>query len=327
MMPIATGRSAEILGASEPIRRVKYLVHKLGASQIPVLLFGESGTGKEVAARAIYEVKKEGPFVPIDCGALPAHLVESELFGHERGAYTGAHAARSGLLQAANGGTAFFDEIGELPLETQVKLLRVLQEKVIRPVGSNRSQPCNFRILAATNRNLKEEVQKGRFRLDLYYRLDVVSLELPPLRKRRDDIPLLFEHFLKPYGCSYQPNLLDELSRYGWPGNVRELKNCVDRLVALACDQHLSAEDLPFRTPFGSGISASGDDGLYPELSPFSPAHRIPPGRQSRSLADAERDAIEQALAAAGGSRSAAAKSLRIGRTTLYRKLKEHAGP
>ncbi len=175
MIPATNSRLLKTIGNSEPSRRVARLVQQLGASQVPVLLYGETGVGKEVAARAIHNVRKQGSFVTIDCGALPTTLIESELFGYVRGAFTGALNARMGLLQKADGGTAFFDEIGELPLEAQVKLLRVLQQREVRPIGSNVSAPCTFRVIAATNKDLKEEVRCGRFRLDLYYRLDVVT--------------------------------------------------------------------------------------------------------------------------------------------------------
>src|SRR4051812_22870254 len=184
-----------LIGASDTATRLVGLLRKLGQSDVPVLLQGESGTGKELAARMIYDVRGRGEFVPIDCGSLPANLIESELFGHARGAFTGATNPRRGLLQEADGGTAFFDEIGELPLEGQAKLLRCLQQREIRPVGSDWPRSCVFRIVAATNRDLAEEIRQGRFRLDLYFRLNVVNVDLPPLRDRSADIPMLVRHF------------------------------------------------------------------------------------------------------------------------------------
>jgi transcriptional regulator with PAS, ATPase and Fis domain len=273
-----------------------------------VLVQGESGTGKELVARAIYGLRPEGPFVPIDCSAISANLVESELFGHERGAFTGAQSARKGLLEAADGGTAFFDEIGELPAEAQAKLLRVLQEQYVRPIGSNVSRPCRFRVIAATNRNLADEVERHNFRLDLYYRLNVLTLELPPLRERLGDIPILLEHFLRNTGEGYKygPGLLDILAAHHWPGNVRELKNCVARLITLTSDDYLHAEHLPF----------------FPRRTTLAEPRKKPAAREL-SMNSAERIAIGRAMEFSDGNTSEAAKALGISRTTLYRKRKQ----
>ncbi len=320
MIPATNSRLLKTIGNSEPSRRVARLVQQLGASQVPVLLYGETGVGKEVAARAIHNVRKQGSFVTIDCGALPTTLIESELFGYVRGAFTGALNARMGLLQKADGGTAFFDEIGELPLEAQVKLLRVLQQREVRPIGSNVSAPCTFRVIAATNKDLKEEVRCGRFRLDLYYRLDVVTLELPPLRERKDDIPPLIDHFLALNETTKKPlpGLIETILNHSWPGNIRELENCIARLVALSSDDWLHPHDLPF----GNGkrpLWYPKDDHSY--LGSAIPPPR-PIGHAPILMAEAERAAIERAMTAAGGRPTLAAKSLGIGRTTLYRKLR-----
>jgi len=317
-----------MFGTSASSLKAARLIKKLGNSRVPTLIFGETGTGKEVAARAIHEVRNQGAFVPIDCGALSANLVESELFGHERGAFTGALATRPGLLQMADGGTAFFDEVGELPLDTQAKLLRTLQQQEIRPVGSNRVKPCTFRILAATNRNLKDEVREGRFRLDLYYRLDVVTLELPPLRECKDDIPLLFNHFLTRTGSSARPapGLLEAILEHSWPGNIRELENCVARLVALSADAWLHIEDLRFAGHQLATHHPASSEWLkqVPAEPPEQDWTRMNVGPETFSMAQAERAAIRRALAGSKGSNSQAAKALGISRTTLYRKLKQY---
>jgi DNA-binding NtrC family response regulator len=306
----------------------------VGQSRVPVLIQGESGTGKELLARTIYAVKPQGEFVPIDCGSLSLALLESELFGHERGAFTGAVVQRIGLLQIASGGTAFFDEIGELPPEAQAKLLRVLQQKEIRPVGGNRSQACDFRIIAATNRDLAEEVRCGRFRLDLYFRLNVIRLQLPPLRERTTDIPCLIEHFLRKndYPHLLAQGVLDALMAHQWPGNVRELENCIERLATLSSDQFLHVEDLEFHSGLigvGSGSNPPSDtSGVTPKYDPL-PTTTGPEARtdadcgQQLSMESAERAAIQRALAVSHGSMSVAAKLLGIGRTTLYRRLQK----
>jgi transcriptional regulator with PAS, ATPase and Fis domain len=309
----AAPSSGLLIGNSAPLRRLLSLVEKVGNSRVGVLLQGESGTGKELVAEAIYNVRRRGLFVPIDCGALPANLVESELFGYERGAFTGASAPHDGLLRAADGGTAFFDEVGELPLEAQAKLLRVLQQQEIRPLGSTRSLPCEFRVIAATNRDLEQEVRAGRFRLDLYYRLNVVTIELPPLRDHKEDIPALVGHILQKLGYSQRvpDDVLAALNEHDWLGNVRELENCVARLATLTSDDSLHVCDLP---KYRSGSSTS-----RVEDSVLKPA-----GNRGRGLSmnDAERTAIERALASTNGRHADAARALGISRTTLYRRLK-----
>ena len=302
---------ARLVGSAPSLQRVMEIIERLGNSNVGVLVHGESGTGKELAARAIYNVRKRGPFIPIDCGALPGNLIESELFGYERGAFTGAAVSREGLLRAAAGGTAFFDEIGELPLDSQAKLLRVLQSQEIRPVGAVSAKPCSFRVIAATNRDLEQEVREGRFRLDLFYRLNVVTLTLPPLRDRLEDIPELVEHVLHKFGYPHRvpDELLSALRRHQWPGNVRELENCIARLATLSSDDALQLSDLPPHFHAASGAPSG----------PLELPLQAPSGT---SIADAEKAAIERALSAANGSQTDAARALGIGRTTLYRKLK-----
>jgi transcriptional regulator with PAS, ATPase and Fis domain len=296
-----------LIGQSESLHTLMGLIEKVGRSDVSVLLQGESGTGKELVARAIYGFRPEGQFVPIDCSSIPANLVESELFGHERGAFTGAQNSRKGLLETADGGTAFFDEIGELPGEAQGKLLRVLQQQELRPVGSNSSRPCSFRVIAATNRNLATEVEAHRFRLDLYYRLNVVTLELPPLRERLTDIPILIRYFLRNTGCEYKfgPGLMERMLHHAWPGNVRELKNCVARLITLTSDDYLHAEHLPF-----------------PAQAATEQAPRKKAVGCGLSMSSAEHVAISRAMEFTEGNTTRAAKALGISRTTLYRRRK-----
>jgi transcriptional regulator with PAS, ATPase and Fis domain len=298
------------------MRRLMELVEKVGKTRVGILLQGESGTGKEVVAEAIYHVRPQGPFVTIDCSALPTHLVESELFGYERGAFTGAAAPYDGLLRAADGGTAFFDEIGELPLGAQAKFLRVLQQQEVRPLGNTRSLPCTFRVIAATNRDLQEEVRQGRFRLDLYYRLNVVTIELPPLRERKEDISALVCHMLGRLGHprSVPDVLLAALIEHQWPGNVRELENCIARLVTLCSGDTLNVGDLPthWRRTLEAGSALPS--------APASPIEES--AERGLSMNEAERAAIERALVSTNGRHAEAARALGISRTTLYRRLK-----
>ncbi len=306
------------VGKSPQARHVNRQILQYSQSRWPVLILGETGTGKEVAARAIHHLNPRGPFVAIDCSAIVGPLMESELFGHVKGSFTGAVAQKTGLIEAAHGGTAFLDEIGELPLDMQVKLLRVLQEKEFRPVGSLLSRHSDFRAIAATNRDLAQEVDHGRFRRDLYYRLNVVSLRLPALRDRREDIPLLIEHFLARHGGTHQltAETLETMVAYSWPGNVRELENCIHRLLATGPGPLVQTHDLPSAlqnfarqveagAAGGVNVAASGLDGVLP-------------------LAEVERRAILNALRVTKGDRATAAQLLGIGRTTLYRKLKEY---
>src|SRR3984957_17553102 len=236
-----------LVGQSPRIRNVLRMVEKLGRCRWPVLLLGETGTGKEVVARSIHKVQPVGPFVTIDCSSMVGPLMESELFGHVKGAFTGAATNKTGLIEAANGGTAFFDEIGELPLDLQAKLLRVLQEKEFRPLGSLTTRRSDFRVIAATNRDLTKEVEKGTFRRDLFFRLNVINIRLAPLRDRKEDIPELIAHFLTRVGGNYTitAEALEIMLSYDWPGNVRELENCIQHMVAINSGPLLHAADLP----------------------------------------------------------------------------------
>ena len=328
----ADGRRV-LVGRSQQIDKIRRQIDKAGQTNAPVLLLGESGTGKEVVARLIHEAGPGGPFVPIDCGSLVGTLMESELFGHARGAFTGAVEARRGLIEAANGGTAFFDEIGDLPLEMQVKLLRLLQEREYRPVGSLAWHKVNIRVLAATHRDLKEEVAARRFRQDLFYRLNVVAIHLPPLRERKEDIPLLTEHFLrvlmKPYSLTHEAAAA--LQAYDWPGNVRELRNAIDRMTAMNSGPLLHVGDLPSfvqnhleaSRPQCLSLAAAAANG-----HPLAVSSRISPEAQPvaavLSLLEIEKRAILNALSYTKGDLVTAAYLLGIGRTTLYRKLKEY---
>lgn len=302
----------EFVGTSEAMQQVYQMILRVSGKRHPVLILGESGTGKELVARAIHNFgpMKDKPFVPVDCGALTPNLIESELFGHVRGAFTGAAQARTGLLAAAGGGTVFLDEIGELPIELQAKLLRALQEREIRPLGSNEAVPLSARVVAATNRDLQAAVDKGTFRQDLFFRLNVVSIVAPALRERKVDIPALAQHFIERHGgaaegiAGFAPEAMDRMMSYAWPGNVRELENCVQRAIALGSGPMLQLKDLP---PVMLGTIKS-------QAQPGEP----------HTLEDLERRAIVNALETAGGDRIRAAKLLGIGKTTIYRKLKEY---
>jgi two-component system response regulator HydG len=309
---LATHRGlGEMVGMSEPMQQLYRVLMKIAPKHHPVLITGESGTGKELIARALHAhgPNSGNPFVPVDCGALSAHLIESELFGHVRGAFTGATQDREGLLGAAQQGTLFFDEIAELPLELQTKLLRALQEREFRPVGGNRRVALRARILAATNRNLEEEIQKGAFREDLFFRLNVLTAAAPPLRERKSDIPLLAQFFIDRDGTAADPvtgtgpDALELLQRYDWPGNVRELENYVHRALAVSAGPLIEPCDLPVR------LCAM-------------PVKSV--RRDFTQLEEIERDAIAKTLEATGGDRVRAAKLLGIGKTTIYRKLKEY---
>jgi len=316
------------VGASPRIVQLRSQIEKLGARRTPVLIQGESGTGKEVAARSIFNAAPRGQFVPIDCGSLVGTMMESELFGHVRGAFTGAVESKRGLIEHANGGTAFFDEIGELPLELQGKLLRVLQEHELRPVGSLQRIRIDVRILAATNRDLEAEVAAGRFREDLFHRLNVVRLTIPPLRERKEDIPLLIERFLSmaapPMTLSYEAS--EAIMEYDWPGNIRELMNCVERMMSFNSGPLLQFDDLP--TPVANYSRTQNELGLVATVVAGAGARTITPAampaRSIVPLQELEKRAIQNALVHTRGDRTTAAQLLGIGRTTLYRKLKEY---
>jgi transcriptional regulator with PAS, ATPase and Fis domain len=326
-----------LVGQSPRIRNVLRMVDKLGHCRWPVLLLGETGTGKEVVARSIHKVQPVGPFVTIDCSSLVGPLMESELFGHVKGAFTGAVTPKTGLIEVANGGTAFFDEIGELPLDLQAKLLRVLQEKEFRPVGSLTHRRSDFRVIAATNRDLAKEVEKGAFRRDLFYRLNVVNLRLAPLRDRKEDIPSLIAHFLTRHarGHTLTQETLEAMLSYDWPGNVRELENCIQHMVAINTGPLLHAAELPsmlqnhLLAKKAQSLSVAVGFQPLPKPPGEAPSHEhrgAPEGayRPIIPLMQMEKQAIIEALAYTKGDRAIAANLLGIGRTTLYRKLKEY---
>jgi transcriptional regulator with PAS, ATPase and Fis domain len=306
-----------IIGSSANIQDVLRMISRLKDTRTPVLISGESGTGKELAARAIHfrGSMAKTPFIAVDCGSLVPTLMESELFGYEKGAFTGATKSKAGLFQAADGGTIFLDEIGELPQEMQAKLLRVLQEKEVRPVGSNEKVNVDVRVIAATNRDLEAAYRAGTFRKDLYFRLNVVTVHLPPLRERRSDIPVLVHHFLDRYakGSHIQVTAaaMKSLLHYDWPGNVRELENCIARAVTLGDGKTIDVADLPpaIRSEQGdSGIATSQDS---TSLS-------------TTALAEMERMTILRVFEQANGDKALAGKMLGISRATLYRKLKRY---
>ncbi len=313
LLPCQSG-FAGLVGESTQMRCVFDLIGKISQNASPVLLVGETGTGKEMVARAIHHtgLHRDGPLVPVDCSALTPTLVESELFGHVKGAFTGADRPRQGLLHAASHGTVFLDEIGELPMFLQAKLLRVLQEKEVRPVGSTELIPIDIRVIAATNRDLEAGIQAGTFRRDLYFRLNVIQIKLPALRERRIDIPILVSYFLSKFCAPQKPvhtisdDALRRLLAYDWPGNVRELANVIESAVALSDDSVLTAIDLV-------SVPAVASSGSLCEVDVLVP------------LAELERRAILNALQETEGDKLAAARFLGIGKTTLYRKLKGYA--
>lgn len=328
-----------LVGQAPKARQVLRMIDKLGNCRWPALLLGETGTGKEVVAREIYGRNPEGPFVTIDCSSMVGTLMESELFGHVKGAFTGAATAKVGLIEAANGGTAFFDEIGELPLDLQAKLLRVLQEKEFRPLGSLTTRRSDFRIIAATNRDLAKEVEKGTFRRDLYFRLNVINIRLAPLRERKEDIPLLINHFLTRAGGNYSltAEVMEVLLSYEWPGNVRELENCIQHMVAVNSGPLLHVADLPSalqnhlmqrKSQYLSAAAVTAGPAALEAGAPVSAAPSGAPMQYSMPavipLVELERRAIVNALEYTKGDRAVAAHLLGIGRTTLYRKLKEY---
>jgi two-component system response regulator AtoC len=306
-----------IIGTSANIQDVLRMISRLKDTRTPVLVSGESGTGKELVARAIHfrGAMAQTAFVAVDCGSLVPTLMESELFGYEKGAFTGAMKTKAGLFQAANGGTIFLDEIGELPLEMQAKLLRVLQEKEVRPVGSNEKVNVDVRVIAATNRDLESAYRAGTFRKDLYFRLNVVTVHIPALRERRSDIPMLVHHFLDRYahGANMQVTAaaMKSLLHYDWPGNVRELENCVARAVTLGDRQIIDVADLPpaIRTeqPESANYTSQDSNSL-----------------STTALAEMERMTILRVFEQANGDKALAGKMLGISRATLYRKLKRY---
>jgi DNA-binding NtrC family response regulator len=308
---------SEITGSSPKIQDVLRMVSRLKDIRTPVLITGESGTGKELVARAIHfrGTRAKRPFVAVDCGALVPTLMESELFGHEKGAFTGALKTKLGLFQTAQGGTIFLDEIGELSLEMQAKLLRVLQEKEVRPVGSNEKVTIEVRVIAASNRNLELAVQEGKFRKDLFFRLNVVAIRMPALRERRSDIPALVHALVQRYAPSQKVQVsipvMNAFMSYEWPGNVRELENCIERALALGNRQIIDLPDLPAPLRAQAGVA--------PPLAALPTA-----ALTSTHLEDIERVTIERVFQQVNGDKTAAGKLLGISRATLYRKLKRY---
>ncbi|HLK33435.1 MAG TPA: sigma-54 dependent transcriptional regulator [Terriglobales bacterium] len=305
-----------IVGRAPEMEKIYRIISKAAHSTHPVLILGESGTGKELVARTIHfsGPLRDKPFIPVDCGSLVPTLIESELFGYVKGAFTGAQHPKEGLLAIADGGTVFLDEIAELPVDLQAKMLRAIQEKEIRAVGSTRSTPINVRILAATNRDLEHAVAQGTFRRDLYFRLNVLTLRIPPLRERRQDIPLLAAYFLERMGRSsgisraLSDDALKMMLAYDWPGNVRELENCLERACALSSGPILYVSDLPspIRTAQQPASSTEAKDKIVPMI-------------------ELEKQTILSTIEQLNGDKLLAAKLLGIGKTTLYRKLKEYA--
>jgi DNA-binding NtrC family response regulator len=317
-------RFENLVGTSPAMQQVFQLIEKVADAESTVLILGESGTGKELVARAIHfnSHRAEKSLVPVNCGAIPESLLESELFGHERGAFTGAARTRMGRFELANGGTIFLDEVGDMSPALQVKLLRVLQEQNFERVGGAKSVRVDVRIIAATNRNLDEAVTRGEFREDLYYRLSVIPLNLPPLRERREDVPLLLQHFLDQFNRmrdrklqGFSPRALHMLMNYHWPGNVRELENLIDRVVVLKGQGLAEPEDLPekMRTAWTPAPSAATveipDEGFCLDIA----------------VREFERELISRALRKAEGVKNKAAQLLGIKRTTLIEKLKRHS--
>jgi DNA-binding NtrC family response regulator len=304
---------ADLIGVSVKMQRVYRLIERVSQHAYPVLILGESGTGKELVARSVHYsgVRRNKPFIPVDCSSLVPTLIEAELFGYVKGAFTGALHAKQGLMEIADGGTLFLDEIGDLPFDMQAKLLRALQEKEVRPVGSTDRIPLSARIIAATNRDLDASVRAGTFRQDLFFRLNVVQIKIPPLRERKTDIPILVNSFLEKFSeangkmRTISEDAIARMMAYDWPGNVRELENAIERAIALGSGPILHAGDLPTNLQYGTGDRLPQNDELLP-------------------LDELERRAILRALREAGGDKLAAARMLGIGKTTLYRKLKQY---
>jgi two-component system response regulator PilR (NtrC family) len=316
-----------IIGQSPKMRAIFELIQTVAPQSSRILITGESGTGKELVARAIHEnsLRAQAPFITINCGAFPETLLESELFGYMKGAFTGANENRQGLFQAAHGGTLFMDEIGNMSLTMQVKLYRVLQEGKVRPIGSTEETDVDVRIIAATNKEFEKEIAEGRFREDLYYRLSVIPIQLPALRERREDIPLLARHFLERFRKTMEkpieaitPEAMTRLESYDWPGNVRELENTMERAVALESGKEISLRVLPDRIAAYSG--ASGTGALLHQTAEF-PDEGVD---FEKELAEAERRYLQAALAKAGGIRTRASELLKISYRSFRHYAKKH---
>lgn len=316
--------STQLIGQHPLVDRVRALIQRVAVTDATCLILGESGTGKELAAREVHghSNRSDKPFIPVNCGAIPADLLESEMFGHERGSFTGAVGTRAGMFQLANGGTIFLDEISEMSPVLQVKLLRVLQDKEVRPVGADRASTVDVRVIAATNKDLSMQVERGHFREDLYYRLEVIPINLPPLRERRSDIPLLVNHFLARHNkkrpdveVTITEEAMVHLWEYDWPGNVRELENLLERLVILSEDGVIRLENLPAN------------------VRSFISEKKIPKPVMSEegldltnAVEEFENRLIDEALRRTKGNKQAAARLLGLKRTTLVAKLRRRRG-
>jgi len=313
-------RSDKMIGGSPRMLALQEMIQKVAVAGVDVLIIGDTGTGKELVARSLHEASRRSnkPFVPVDCGAIPESLLESEFFGHEKGAFTGATARTIGLVEIAEGGTFFLDEVAELPLQLQAKLLRLLQERRFRRLGGRKEHLVDIRILAATNRNLEKEVKEGRFREDLYYRLNVVEMHVPALKERREDIPVLARYFIESSGTEMgkpwiQPSqdLLEILERYDWPGNVRQLQNVLKRLVALSDGKVIHSESLPDEFALLGTARTESDRGGFFEV-------------RSKRIDEFEREYLSRLLEANAGDVSKSANQADIPRGTMYRLLKKH---
>ncbi len=344
-----------LVGISDAIQKVRSLVTKVAPAEATVLLQGESGTGKEVIARLVHDCSERanGPFVPVNCGAIPGELLESELFGHEKGAFTGAVSARKGRFELAEGGTLFLDEIGDMPYEMQVKLLRVLQERTFERVGGGKAIKCNVRVIAATHQHLEQHVEDGKFRMDLYYRLNVFPLDVPPLRDRAEDIAGLAQRFIDNFAeqgrgiIRLESDTMQHLRLYSWPGNVRELGNLIERLIILHTDQAVFASDLPAKYQSTDLVIADRPDNVEPlvdqlpedepedlsvlfapaptsPVAPSTPSHIDEPIDLKQHMADTERALIISALEQTGWVNAHAAKLLTLQRTTLVEKMRKY---
>ena len=344
-----------LVGVSDAIADVRSLVSKVAPTEATVLLQGESGTGKEVIARLVHDCSEraDGPFIPVNCGAIPGELLESELFGHEKGAFTGAVASRKGRFELAEGGTLFLDEIGDMPYEMQVKLLRVLQERTFERVGGGKTIKCNVRVVAATHQNLEQHVEEGKFRMDLYYRLNVFPLEVPALRERTADIEGLAQRFIDSFSAQargairLEDDALAHLRLYAWPGNVRELGNLIERLIILNTDEMVFAADLPMKYQSTELAVAERPENVEPlhdqlpenepedlsalfapppttPVAPPTPVHIEEPINLKQHMADTERSLIISALEQTGWVNAHAAKLLTLQRTTLVEKMRKY---
>jgi transcriptional regulator with PAS, ATPase and Fis domain len=313
-----TRAMSELLGESPPMLELKELLVRVAESQASVLITGESGTGKEVIARMIHQKgpRADRPFLALNCSAMPEHLIESELFGHLRGSFTDAKADKQGLFVLANHGTLFLDEIGDMPLALQTKLLRVLEERTVRPVGGSKEQPIDLRLISATHRDLEDAITQGQFREDLHFRLNVIHVALPPLRARGADVLLIAQSFVNLFAkqadkavVGLTPEAAERLSTCAWPGNVRELRNAIERAVALTRQQHITVDDLPER------------------IRAYKVSHVLVASHDPEelvNLAEVEKRYIARVLSAVGGNKTSAAKILGIDRTTLYKKIQQY---